>query len=96
MDLIRVDLVALALAAGVASLAVATTVATRAEPAVRGGRLRGLAPLVPWLGGFLVVMLLVRGATAAATVVAVATVVHAAVTRLRAGQVRGRRSRGSR
>ncbi len=84
MSTVRAELVALALGVGIAALALATTVATRHEPAVRGGRVRGLAPLVPWLGTLLVVLLLVRGATAGAVVVGVATVIHAGVTRWRA------------
>jgi hypothetical protein len=81
MDLIRAEVVAVALAVGVLSLAIATTVATRHEPAVRGRRMRGLAPLVPWLGGLLVLVLLVRGSTAGAVIVLIATVLHAVVIR---------------
>lgn len=84
MDLVRADLVAAALVVGVLSLAVATTVAARHEPAGRGARLQGLAPLVPWIGGLLVVLLLVRGSVAGAVVVLFLTVLHAALTRLRA------------
>ncbi|MEX0836211.1 MAG: hypothetical protein WD010_08980 [Nitriliruptor sp.] len=84
MSTVRVELVALALGLGIAALAVATTVATRHETAVRGGRVRGLAPLVPWLGTLVVVLLLIRGATAGALVVGVVTVIHAGVTRWRA------------
>jgi hypothetical protein len=83
MDLIRAEVVAVALAVGVLSLAAATTVASRHEPAVRGRRMRGLAPLVPWLGGLLVVVLLVRGSTPAAVIVLLATIAHAVMTRLR-------------
>ncbi len=85
MDLVRTELVAAALLVGIAALALATTIATRHDRAPdRRRRWSGLAPLVPWLGGLLVLLLLVRGATAAAVVVALATVVHAVVVRLRA------------
>jgi hypothetical protein len=83
VDLIRADVVAVALVVGVLCLVVATTVAARHEPAVRGRRMRGLAPLVPWLGGLLVLVLLVRGSTAGAVLVLLATVLHAALTRVR-------------
>jgi hypothetical protein len=83
VDLVRAELVAVALAVGVVALVIATSVATRHEPAVRGGRLRGLAPLVPWLGGVLTLVLLVRGSTAGAVLVLLATIVHAVLTRAR-------------
>lgn len=89
VELVRADLVAVALVVGVVVLGIATTVGGRHEPAVPGTRLRGLAPLVPWFGGLLVLLLLVRGATAGAVVVGLATVLHAVVTRLRA--ILGRR-----
>lgn len=89
MSLVRADLVAVALVAGALAIAAATTLAARHEPAIRGRRVRGLAPLVPWIGGLLVLLLLVRGATAGAVVVGLATVLHAVVTRVRA--VLGRR-----
>jgi hypothetical protein len=88
VSLVRADLVALALLVGTLAIAAATTLAARHEPAVRGRRVRGLAPLVPWLGGLLVLLLLVRGATAGAVVVGTVTVLHAAVTRLRAALAR--------
>jgi hypothetical protein len=90
VDLVRAELVAIALAVGVAALVVATTLATRHDAAVRGRRLRGLAPLVPWVGGLLTLVLLVRGATAGAVLVLVATVVHAVLTRARGLLRRGR------
>ncbi|WP_052667307.1 hypothetical protein [Nitriliruptor alkaliphilus] len=83
MDLVRTDLALVALVAGAVVLAVATNVAMRHEPAVAGRRVGGLAPLVPWIGGLLVLVLLVRGSTAGAVVVGLATVVHAVVTRFR-------------
>lgn len=82
--MVRTDLALVALVVGALVIGVATTVAMRHEPAVGGRRLRGLAPLVPWIGGLLVLILLVRGATAGAVVVGLATVVHAVVTRFRA------------
>jgi hypothetical protein len=84
VELVRADLAVVALVVGALVLAIATTVATRHEPAPGGRRLRGIAPLVPWVGGLLVLVLVVRGATAGAVVVGLATVVHAVVTRFRA------------
>lgn len=95
VDLVRAELVAAALAVGVVSLAVATTVATRHRPADRGARLQGLAPLVPWVGAVLVLVLLVRGSVAGAVVVLLLTILHAALTRLRTSLPR-RGSRGRR
>jgi hypothetical protein len=89
VELVRAELVAVALVVGSLVLMAGTAIATRQEPAIRGGRVRGLAPLVPWIGGFLVLVLVVRGATAGAVFVAVATVLHAVVTRFR--EVLGRR-----
>lgn len=89
MSTVRVELVVIGVTLGVLALVAATTLATRDAHAVRGGRIRGSAPLVPWLGTLAVVLLLVRGAIAGAVVVALATFVHAAVTRWRA--VVGRR-----
>lgn len=81
-------------AVGVAVLALATVVALRsAEPPARHAQ--RWSPLFPWLGTGLVVALLVRGATAGAAVVAVATLAHALGARWR--HVRGvRRSREER
>jgi hypothetical protein len=90
VELVRAELVAVALGVGVLALLIATTVATHHEPAARGSRLHGLAPLVPWLGGLLTLVLLVRGATAGAVLVLVATVVHAVLTRARGLLRRGR------
>jgi hypothetical protein len=86
-------LVAVGLVLGIAALATATAIAMRHEPAVRGGRMRGIAPVVPWVGSVLVVVLLVRGSPVAAAVVAVATVVHAGFARWRAGAPRRARTR---
>jgi hypothetical protein len=68
---------------GLIAMTAATSVSLREAPAPRGRRARGLAPLVPWLGSVLVVVLLVRGAIAGAVVVGVATLLHAGVTRFR-------------
>lgn len=91
MPSVRTELVAIALTLGILAIAAATTIATRQEPAVRGGRVRGVAPLVPWLGSLVVVVLLVRGSFVGAGVVAVATVVHAGLTRWRAVAISRRR-----
>lgn len=96
MDLVRGELVAVGFAAAAIALAVATSLAAGTPPTARGGRARALAPLVPWLGGLLVLLLVVRGATAAAVLVALATVLHAAVTRLVATLGRVRRGRAGR
>lgn len=82
MDLVRGELVVAAVLAAAVALGIATSLAARSQPVARGGRGRALAPLVPWLGGLLVVLLLVRGSTAAAVTVGLATVLHAVVTRL--------------
>jgi hypothetical protein len=82
MDVPTGTVVAL-LVLGLVAMAVATSVSLREPPARRGERARGLAPLVPWIGSVLVVVLLVRGALAGAAVVGLATLVHAGVTRFR-------------
>jgi hypothetical protein len=93
---IRPELVAIALVLGIGSIALATAIAARHEPDVRRGRVRGLGPLVPWLGSLLVVVLLIRGSTIGAVVVGVATLLHAVITRSgevlrsRAGRARTR------
>jgi hypothetical protein len=69
---------------GLIAMTLATSVSLREAPAARGRRARGLAPLVPWIGSVLVVVLLVRGAVAGAVVVGVATLLHAGIARLRA------------
>ena len=86
--------VLIAVAVGALALAVGTFVATR-EGAPDAGTPRGtaLAPLVPWLGTVLTLVLLVRGSTPAAVVVAVATATHAGLTRLRAVRRRPRQRR---
>jgi hypothetical protein len=77
---------------GLIAMTLATTVSLREAPAPRGHRARGLAPLVPWIGSVLVVVLLVRGAVAGAVVVGVATLLHAGIARLRV--FRGSRAAG--
>jgi hypothetical protein len=72
---------------GLLAMGVATSVSLREAPAPRGRRARGLAPLVPWIGSVLVVVLLVRGALAGAAVVGVATLVHAGLARMRVSRV---------
>ena len=71
---------------GLIAMTMATSVSLREAPAARGRRARGLAPLVPWLGSVVVVVLLVRGAIAGAVVVGLATLIHAAVARFRAAR----------
>lgn len=88
--------VLLAVTLGAASLALATFVATRrGAPDRRTPRGTALAPLVPWLGTVFTLVLLVRGSFPAAGIVAVATLVHAGVTRARASRAgpAGRRAR---
>lgn len=68
---------------GAAALLFAGVVAAREQAARPGRRARGVAPLVPWIGTLLVVVLLVRGAVVGAVVVAAAVVAHAALTRWR-------------
>ena len=86
--------VLIAVAVGALALAVGTFVATRkGAPDARTPRGTALAPLVPWLGTVLTLVLLVRGATPAAVVVAIATAIHAGLTRLRAARSRSRRRR---
>jgi hypothetical protein len=68
---------------GLLAMGLATSVSLREAPAARGLRGRGLAPLVPWIGSVLVVVLLVRGAFAGAAVVGVATLLHAGLARMR-------------
>jgi hypothetical protein len=88
VDLIRTDLVAVALVVGVLSLAAATALATRREPAVRGRHVRGLALVVPRVGVLLTLLLALRGSTAGAVALGVATLVHSLVTRLRRSSAR--------
>jgi hypothetical protein len=88
VELVRTDLVAVALVAGVLSLALAAVLPTRREPAGRGRRVRGLALLVPRLGVLLTVLLLVRGATAGAAAVGVATATHVLLARVRGAAAR--------
>ncbi|MTV25487.1 hypothetical protein FTX61_08710 [Nitriliruptoraceae bacterium ZYF776] len=76
--------VAVLVVTGVAALALATVVAAREDAPVAGRRASRLAPVVPWLGTLLVVLLLVRGALAGAVVVGLATLLHAVVSRARA------------
>lgn len=86
---IDATLVLVAVGLGAAALAGATFVATRrGAPDERTPRGTALAPLVPWIGTVLAVVLLVRGSWPAAVVVAVATAIHAGVTRARAGRSR--------
>lgn len=88
MELVRTDLVAVALVAGVLSLAVAAALPTRPEPAARGWRVRGLALLVPRLGLLLTGLLLVRGTTAGAAAVGLATATHVLLGRVRSSAAR--------
>lgn len=83
---VPVDLttVLVAVTLGALCLATATFVATRrGAPDRRTPRSTALAPLVPWLGTFLTLVLLVRGSFPVAIVVAIATLAHAGVTRAR-------------
>jgi hypothetical protein len=88
VELVRTDLVAVALVAGVLSLAVAAALPTRREPAVGSRRVRGLARLVPRLGLLLTGLLLVRGATAGAAAVGLATATHVLLGRVRGSAAR--------
>jgi hypothetical protein len=81
------SLLAVALVVGVVALAAATWAVTRRDTPPRT-RAAGAAPLVPWLGTVLVVVLLVRGSWPAAVFVAAATLLHAAVVRARATTTR--------
>lgn len=88
MELVRTDLVAVALVVGVLALAVATALPSR-EPAGAGGRRgHGRVWLVSRLGGSLTLLLLVRGATAGAVAIGAATVAHAVFARVRAAVAR--------
>lgn len=74
---------------GALALALATVVATRdGAPDARTPRGTALAPLVPWIGTVLTLVLLVRGSPPAAIVVASATAIHAGITRVRAARHR--------
>lgn len=77
--------VAILLTIGVLALGAATSVAVRQPATASDRRVSRLAPLVPWLGSGVVVLLLVRGAIAGAVVVGLATLAHAGVARWRAG-----------
>jgi hypothetical protein len=74
--------------AGGLVIAAATFVAVRGPAPPPSARSQRWAPLVPWLGSGLAVVLAVRGALAGAAFVALATLVHALVARWQA--VRGR------
>lgn len=81
--------VLVAVGLGALALALATFVATRdGAPDGRTPRGTALAPLVPWIGTVLTLVLLVRGSPPAALIVAGATAVHAGVTRVRAARDR--------
>jgi hypothetical protein len=82
------SLLAVALVVGVVALAAATGAVTRRGTPPPRTRAAGAAPLVPWLGTVLVVVLLVRGSWPAAVFVAAATLLHAAVVRARATTTR--------
>ncbi len=89
-------LVLIAVSAGALALALATFVATRrGAPDRRTPRGTALAPLVPWIGTVLTLVLLVRGSWPVAVLVAGATAVHAGITRARAARA-GASRRGSR
>lgn len=87
-------LVLVAVIVGASAIVLAAIVATRrGAPGPATPRGTALAPLVPWLGTATTLVLLGRGATAAAVVVALATLVHAGVTRARAVSPGRRRTR---
>jgi hypothetical protein len=93
IDAVPVDrsLVLVALVIGVGTLAAAAWVATRGGAgAASSTRAAGLAPLVPWAGTLVVLVLLARGAIAGAVVIGLLTVAHAVVTRVRAIAARRR------
>ena len=90
MDLSTGALTALVIA-GCLVIAAATVVAVRNPLPQPSGQGQRWAPVVPWLGTGLAVVLAVRGALAGAGVVALATLAHAIVTRWRV--VRGGRGR---
>ena len=84
MELISTPLAVVLVVGGAAAMLAATVVARREPlPARRGGPGR-FSLLVPWVGSLLVVVLLVRGAWAGAAFVAVATLLHTGVQRMRA------------
>lgn len=97
VDLVRLDVLAVAVVTAVVALGAATTLGLRTSAPARAARGRALAPLVPWLGGVLTLLLVVRGATAGAAVVGVLTVAYAVTTRLVAAVAgRARRARRAR
>ena len=93
VELISTPLAVALVVVGAAALVAATVVARR-EPLPSGsGRPSRLAPLVPWVGSLLIVVLLVRGSFAGAGFVALVTLIHVGVQRWRATVVGRRRSR---
>ena len=84
MELISTPLAIVLVVVGAAAMAAATVVARREPLPSRSGRPSRLAPLVPWFGSLLIVVLLVRGSFAGAGFVALATLAHVGVQRYRA------------
>ena len=84
MELISTPLAVVLVVVGVAAMAAATVVARREPLPSRTGRPSRLAPLVPWIGSLLIVVLLVRGSFAGAGFVALVTLAHVGVQRYRA------------
>jgi hypothetical protein len=84
VELISTPLAVVLMVVGAAALLAATVVARREPLPSRTGRPSRLAPLVPWLGSLLIVVLLVRGSVAGAGFVAVVTLAHVGWQRYRA------------
>jgi hypothetical protein len=84
VELISTPLAVVLMVVGAAALLAATVVARREPLPSRTGRPSRLAPLVPWLGSLLIVVLLVRGSFAGAGFVAVVTLAHVGWQRYRA------------
>jgi drug/metabolite transporter (DMT)-like permease len=84
VELISTPLAVVLVVVGAAAMAMATVVARREPLPSRTGRPSRLAPLVPWIGSLLIVVLLVRGALAGAGFVALVTLAHVGLQRYRA------------
>ena len=84
MELISTPLAVVLVVVGAAAMTAATVVARREPLPSRTGRPSRLAPLVPWLGSLLIVVLLVRGSFAGAGFVALVALAHVGVQRYRA------------
>ena len=84
MELISTPLAVVLVLVGAAAMAAATVIARREPLPSRTSRPSRLAPLVPWLGSLLIVVLLVRGSFAGAGFVALVTLAYVGVQRYRA------------